>query len=95
MTTSRLTATAVLERARLVDLYDYVQLSMAAEHIHLLNLQFANHYASVAQIATLIAANLLVPGPHPLFPVPAPRFTVDDSQLLIAITAVNPERDHL
>ena len=83
-------AISVIERARLVDLYDYVQPFMAVEHIHSLNIKFSTHKASVAQIAALIAANL-VPGPQPPLPIPASRFTYDDTQLLIGKT----QEDHL
>ena len=88
-------AILVTERARLVDLYDYVQPSMANEHIHALNLKFSAHNASVAQISAIVAANLLVPGTYPPLPIPAPRFTNDDTQLLIAITAVKTQEDRL
>ena len=53
-------ATALIERARLVYLYDYAQPSMANEHSQALNLKFVTHNASVAQISALIAANMLL-----------------------------------
>ena len=88
-------AILVTERARLVDLYDYVQPSIANEHIHALNLRLSAHNASVAQISAIVAANLLVPGTYPPLPIPAPRFTNDDTQLLIAIAAVKTQEDRL